>query len=113
MVTIKRIYEPAAEQDGYRVMVDRLWPRGVSKDKAAIDLWLKEAAPSPDLRKWFNHDPARFDEFAAKYREELTNNPAFDELRQLLQDHQNVTLLYAARDENVNHAVVLRDFLTS
>ncbi|HET6924342.1 MAG TPA: DUF488 domain-containing protein [Candidatus Saccharimonadales bacterium] len=108
---IKRIYDPAAADDGYRILVDRLWPRGVSKPEAQLDLWLKEVAPSPELRQWFGHDPARFAEFSARYREELAANPAVAELRQLAEKQSRITLLYGARDPQVNHAAVLRDFL--
>jgi uncharacterized protein YeaO (DUF488 family) len=110
-VRLKRIYEPAARGDGYRILVDRLWPRGVSKDAAEIDHWLKGVAPSPDLRKWFGHRPDRFDEFATRYRTELDSNASVDELRSLIDAHRTVTLLYGAKDESCNHAVVLAGFL--
>ncbi|HXE10047.1 MAG TPA: DUF488 domain-containing protein [Verrucomicrobiae bacterium] len=108
---IKRIYEPASASDGYRVLVDRLWPRGVSKEKATLDGWLKEVAPSPPLRVWFGHEPERFAEFKARYETELADNPAVTELRRLTEEHPTVTLLYAAHDPKVNHAVVLRDYV--
>ncbi|HVW23339.1 MAG TPA: DUF488 domain-containing protein [Candidatus Saccharimonadales bacterium] len=107
--TIKRIYDEPAVGDGYRVLVDRLWPRGVSKERAALDLWCKDIAPSPELRTWFNHDPSLFEEFAARYQTELDGNPAVAELRALDQPH--ITLLYAAHDPKVNHALVLCDYL--
>ena len=110
-VRIKRIYDEPAAGDGCRVLVDRLWPRGVSKEKAALDLWLKDVAPSPDLRTWFGHKPERFEEFVAKYREELDKNPAVGELREIMKN-KDVTLLYAARDPKVNHAAVLKDYLS-
>lgn len=110
MFKLKRIYETAAPADGTRVLVDRLWPRGLKKEGAQLDLWLKEIAPSPALRIWFGHDPQKFDAFAEAYRGELEDNPAVAELRQLARKG-TVTLLYAARDEAVNHAVVLRDYL--
>lgn len=110
-VRIKRIYDGTSKGDGYRVLVDRLWPRGVSKEKAALDLWLKDVAPSPSLRTWFGHEPERFEEFAAKYVQELDKNPAANELRDIIKRHDAVTLLYAARDPKVNHAVVLKDYL--
>jgi|SRR6478609_2294139 len=110
MLTIKRIYEPAADEDGMRVLVDRLWPRGVSKEDAALDLWLKEVAPTPELRTWFGHEPERFEEFSARYRAELESNPALDRLLEAAGDARSVTLLYAARDPECNHAAVLRDF---
>lgn len=110
----KRIYEPAADTDGFRVLVDRLWPRGIRKENARIDLWAKEIAPSKELRKWFSHDPAKYDAFEALYRQELNRNPASHEFKNLCtqkaQDQQ-VTLLYGAKDEKYNHAVVLKEWL--
>lgn len=106
---IKRVYEDAEVGDGLRVLVDRLWPRGVKKDK--IDLWLKEAGPSNELRNWFHHEPRKFADFARKYRAELKNNPAVAELRQLGREHKVITLLYGARDTENNQAVVLRKYL--
>lgn len=110
-IDIKRIYETASSSDGKRVLVDRLWPRGVSLHSAALDLWLKEIAPSADLRKWFNHDATRFAAFRDRYRLELDANP--DTLAQIykLADQGDVTLLYAAHDRRVNHAVVLAEYL--
>lgn len=112
-VTRKRIYEAAAETDGYRILVDRLWPRGVSREEAEIDLWLKEAGPSDDLRKWFGHEPARYEEFAKRYREELTDNSAFRELEEAVSAHDTVTLVYSAKDEEHNQARVLEELLSS
>ncbi len=112
MLKIKRIYDQPAKDDGYRILVDRLWPRGISKERAAIDLWLKEIAPSAELRTWFGHKPERFSEFSHKYEEELSASPDVDQLRQKLSDKKhNVTLLYAAKDPVNNHAVVLKKFL--
>lgn len=111
MFRIQRIYDPAGSADGYRVLVDRLWPRGVSKERAALDLWLKDVAPSPELRTWFGHQPERFEEFAVRYRLELKTNPAVETLRDIAHDHSTVTLLYAAHDPEINHAKVLLDFL--
>jgi uncharacterized protein YeaO (DUF488 family) len=106
---IKRIYEPAAAGDGVRVLVDRLWPRGLRKNEARVDHWLKDVAPSPDLRKWFGHDPAHWDDFKRQYRAELrANGGALDQLRGM---GDKVTLLYAAHDQQHNHALVLLDFL--
>jgi len=108
-VRIKRAYEPADDGDGYRVLVDRLWARGVSKEKAHLDAWMKEIAPSTELRRWFGHDPARWDEFQRRYRAEL----AEPERRQLVEalaeraTHGPVTLIYGARDTVHNEAVVL------
>jgi len=108
---IKRIYDNASSDDGFRVLVDRLWPRGVSKEKAKLDLWLKDIAPDPELREWFNHDPNKFKEFSARYKTELDKNSAVSELKKLLKEHGTVTLLYGAKDSTVNHAAVLRDYL--
>ncbi len=110
MFKLKRVYEEPAHADGYRVLVDRLWPRGVSKAAAKLDLWLKEIAPSAELRTWFGHDPQKFAAFAEAYRAELDHNPAVETLRAAAVQ-QTVTLLYAARDEQINHAVVLKDYL--
>ncbi|WP_339708381.1 DUF488 domain-containing protein [uncultured Sphingosinicella sp.] len=108
---VKRIYEPALPSDGFRVLVDRLWPRGVSKATAALDLWLKEIAPSAELREWFGHDPARFGEFVRRYRSELkTNVEAVDHLRGIAKAG-DTTLLYGAQDTHANQAVVLAEFL--
>lgn len=108
---IKRIYEPAEASDGFRVLVDRLWPRGISKEKAALGLWLKEIAPSAELRTWWNHDPTRLDEFTARYRAELDQNAAVAELITVLREHPVVTLLYGTRDPELSQAAVLRDYL--
>jgi len=110
---VKRIYEPAAAGDGYRVLVDRLWPRGVSKQKAHIDVWLKEIAPSDALRKQFHGQVDTWKEFVAAYARELKAEPAKSAAAQLCEKakHEPVTLLYAARDENHNNAVALKDWL--
>ena len=110
-LTIKRAYEPADKTDGMRILVDRLWPRGVSKKDAHIDLWLKEVAPSVSLRKWFGHDPEKWDEFRRKYTHELKYNPALDELKDTIEKHGNTTLIYAAHDVEHNHAVLLMHYL--
>lgn len=110
-VVIKRIYDKPIAKDGYRVLVDRLWPRGVSKEKARLDEWLKDVAPSPELRDWFGHKPARFKEFTARYQAELDANPAVKQLKAIIKDNSKVTLLYAAHDPHVNHAAVLLDYL--
>jgi uncharacterized protein YeaO (DUF488 family) len=106
----KRIYAPKAASDGQRVLVDRIWPRGVSKAAAALDLWLKDVAPSTDLRKWFAHRPDRWGEFQRRYFLELQTSPAITQLRALTQVGP-VTLLYAARDTDHNEAVALAAFL--
>ncbi|WP_166999629.1 DUF488 domain-containing protein [Paramicrobacterium fandaimingii] len=110
-VQIKRVYDDAEKADGFRVLVDRLWPRGVKKDAAELDEWLKNVAPSPDLRTWWNHDPERMDEFAKRYRSELDDNDQLDGLRDIVSKNTTVTLVYAAKDPQVNHARILRDYL--
>ncbi len=110
-IRLKRAYEPAESTDGLRVLVDRLWPRGLHKDGARIDLWLKEIAPSSELRRWFGHDPARWEGFQRKYRAELRDRA---DLLRTIEDalHEGpVTLLFAAHDEDHNNAVALRDLL--
>ena len=110
-VRLKRVYEPATSDDGTRILVDRLWPRGLSKADAGLDLWLKDIAPSTELRRWFGHDPNRWPEFRQRYRRELAQHTAeLDQLRALA-GQGTVTLLYGARDEQHNDAVVLRDTL--
>ena len=107
-VAVKRAYDPPAPTDGVRILVDRLWPRGLSKQKAALDGWNKDVAPSTALRKWFDHRPERFAEFSKRYRAELKDNPAVAELRAT---KGKVTLVYGARDPAVNHAIVLAKVL--
>jgi len=110
-IAIKRVYEPTAQGDGARVLVDRVWPRGLTKEKAALDLWLKAIAPSTELRKWFGHDPARWDEFRKRYGEELDRSgEALGQLKALLIKGP-VTLLYSAYDVEHNQAVALADYL--
>ena len=110
-IRIKRVYDPTSDDDGARVLVDRLWPRGLRKEKAAWSLWLKDVAPSPELRTWFGHVPARFAEFARRYRAELAaNDGAVEPLEDLLK-RDRVTLLYAAHDAEHNHALVLAEYL--
>ncbi|MFI0844650.1 DUF488 domain-containing protein [Mesorhizobium sp. IMUNJ 23232] len=112
MLKMKRVYEPPSSEDGFRILVDRLWPRGLAKADAAIDLWLKEVAPSAELRRWFGHDPEKWQEFRRRYRDELDGNTeAVEELRQAISGKEKVTLLYAARDDEHNNAVALRDYL--
>jgi uncharacterized protein YeaO (DUF488 family) len=111
-VRLKRAYLPPSSEDGARVLVDRLWPRGLRKSDAGIDRWLKEAAPSTELRRWFGHDPSRWAEFRRRYKAELSGNAeSLNELRAMAQNGR-LTLVYAARDELHNEAVVLRDVLT-
>jgi uncharacterized protein YeaO (DUF488 family) len=109
-IVTKRAYDPPSPKDGMRVLVDRLWPRGLRKDAAALDLWAKDIAPTPRLRTWFDHRADRFTEFKRRYRAELKANPAVaDVLAQM--KRRKVSLLYAARDPDINHAVVLAEFL--
>lgn len=110
-IHIKRIYEPASKQDGFRMLVDRLWPRGVSKDRAQLDLWLKDIAPSDALRRWFNHDVKKWPEFKKKYQAELKRNAEATETIKKIARRRNITLLYAAKDETHNEAVVLQQWL--
>ena len=110
MLRIKRVYEPEGEDDGARVLVDRLWPRGVTKADANVSWWARELAPSTDLRRWFGHDPARFDEFARRYRDEIADKPELFALRRMVREGP-VTLIYGARDPRYNNAVVLRALL--
>ncbi len=108
---IKRVYDEPADDDGVRVLVDRLWPRGVSKERAHLELWLKEVAPSPPLRTAFAHQEERFAEFRAAYEAELESNPAVQTLLDLAARHGTVTLLFGAKDPKINHARVLQEFL--
>jgi len=110
-IAIKRIYDTPESGDGTRVLVDRLWPRGIAKDKAKIDLWLKDVAPSNALRKWFGHDPEKWPEFQRRYQKELNDNTAFAELKTLC-GQRKVTLLYAAKDQQHNNAVALHALLS-
>ncbi len=113
VIKLKRAYEMPESGDGFRVLVDRLWPRGVSKDSALIDLWLKEISPSTGLREWFGHDPSKWIEFRKRYFRELDHNP---EAVKQLREHMSqgpVTLVYAAKDQEHNDAVALKEYLTS
>ncbi len=110
-IKIKRVYEQPDKKDGERILVDRLWPRGLTKEKAAVDLWLKEIAPSTELRKWFGHDPEKWSSFRRRYETEIRHN---DDLVKVLKDKAKegtVTLVYGARDEKHNEALVLKQFL--
>ncbi|WP_302117144.1 DUF488 domain-containing protein [uncultured Limosilactobacillus sp.] len=112
---VERIYTKPADLDGYRILVDRIWPRGISKVNAHLDKWLKEVGPSTELRKWFNHDVARYPEFRERYLAELAEKPAYyNSLKAIVQNQlstQNVILLYGARDEEHNQAVILAEKL--
>jgi uncharacterized protein YeaO (DUF488 family) len=112
MIKIKRVYEMAAEDDGFRILVDRLWPRGLSKEKAEVDLWLKEVAPSDELRKWFAHDPEKWEDFKRKYGKELAaKQELLKEIRRIEEEKGTVTLVYSARDVEHNNAVALQAVL--
>lgn len=112
MFVVKRAYEPAESADGYRVLVDRLWPRGISKERAALDAWDKEIAPSTELRKWFGHDPKKWDGFRKRYEHELDEqDELIGELCELGKGRHKVTLVYGARDTEHNEAVVLQEYL--
>ena len=114
MIQCKRVYDPASGQDGYRVLVDRLWPRGLARENARIEHWLRELAPSNELRKWFAHDPTRWDEFRRRYADELrapAAAAALAELHDLIAAHPVLTLLHAARDTTHNNAEALRLWL--
>lgn len=111
-IKIKRVYEKPEKKDGYRILVDRLWPRGLTKEKAAVDLWLKDIAPSTELRKWFNHDPEKYAEFKKRYLREVKAN---EESVSIIKEHLKkgeVTLIYAAKDQNNNEALVLKELLS-
>ena len=111
-IQLKRAYEPASADDGFRVYIDRLWPRGLSHETFHYDLWDKDIAPSTELREWFHADPAdRWDAFKEKYTAELKSNPSFEALKHLLSTKPKVTLLYSSHDEEHNNAVVLRALL--
>jgi uncharacterized protein YeaO (DUF488 family) len=110
-IKIKRAYDELDEHDGYRVLVDRLWPRGVKKETLAIDEWCKIVAPSTELRKWFNHDSSRFDEFRARYITELESSDEPQKLLDRAGDRTVITLIYAAKDPEINHARVLQEYL--
>ncbi len=111
MIAIKRVYEPYAKEDGQRILTDRLWPRGLTKEKAHVDLWLKDIAPTTELRKWFNHEPEKWLEFQKRYRAELTaNKAAVATLREWV-DKGQISLVYGAKDEAHNEAVVIKEYL--
>jgi uncharacterized protein YeaO (DUF488 family) len=112
MIETKRVYDKPAKQDGFRVLVDRLWPRGLTKEKAHVDLWMKEIGPSDALRKWFHHEDSNWGEFVKRYKGELKQKKELlDELKRLSREHETVTLLYGSKDEKQNQAVVLGELL--
>lgn len=109
MIQIKRVYEPYEKEDGYRILVDRLWPRGLSKERAHIDIWLKDIGPSNELRKWFGHDEKNWEAFEQKYKKELEKKKdVIDQLKNLIKGHKKVTIVYGAKDTQHNQAVVLQ-----
>ena len=110
-VRVKRVYDAPGEQDGKRILVDRLWPRGLTKEKAAVDLWLKDIAPSTELRKWFRHDPAKWTEFQKRYRAEVKKNADSFSVLKREAETGRITLLFGAKDEEHNEALVLRSIL--
>jgi len=110
LLGIKRIYDKAEITDGKRILIDRLWPRGVRKSTANIDMWLKDVAPSDDLRKWFSHDPSKWEEFKKRYKKELEKNPALQQLLDIIRK-SDVTLIYASKDTEHNNAVVLKEVI--
>jgi uncharacterized protein YeaO (DUF488 family) len=112
MIKIKRIYDELSNDDGYRILIDRLWPRGCTKQQAAVDLWMKDIAPSNELRQWFSHDATRWKEFQKRYKEELkTKKEMIDKILAYEQEKKTITLLYAAKDQIYNNAVVLHAIL--
>ncbi|SEA95131.1 Uncharacterized conserved protein YeaO, DUF488 family [Oribacterium sp. KHPX15] len=113
-IRTKRIYKALEENDGIRILVDRLWPRGIKKESSEVKAWEKEIAPSNELRKWFNHDAEKYPEFRRKYMEELDASEDAEKLLEFVKEHiksDNITLLYAAKDEEHNNAIVLMDWL--
>jgi uncharacterized protein YeaO (DUF488 family) len=111
MIQLKRVYEEPSRRDGLRVLVERLWPRGLNKQRAAVDLWLKDVAPSPELRKWFAHDPAKWKQFQERYRKELRERKDAVDLLKQKSKKGTITLVYAARDDEHNGAVALKRYL--
>ena len=111
VIRIKRVYEPVGQEDGFRILIDRLWPRGLSKERAKVDEWRREISPSDDLRKWFQHDPEKFEEFRRRYREELMDKlVVLKKIRERARSG-NLTILYSAHDEKHNNAVVMKEML--
>lgn len=111
VIQIKRVYDQPAKKDGYRILVDRLWPRGITKEAAAVKDWVKDLAPSPELRKWFGHDPGLWPEFQKRYKAELKKNEAVEAFKEKYRETKVLTLVYAAKDEEHNQAVVLQKYL--
>ncbi|AGO61207.1 hypothetical protein FAD_0241 [Ferroplasma acidiphilum] len=113
MIYIKRIYDKYTPEEGFRVLVERLWPRGISKEKAHIDLWMKDIAPSTELRKWFNHEDEKWEEFVKRYTIELSGNEEIGKLKELVKEHTKVTFVYSARNVEHNSAVALKNIVES
>ena len=113
MIRIKRVYKEPSKRDGFRILVDRFWPRGYSKERAKVDEWRKELAPSTALRKWFGHEPAKWNGFRERYRKELAESGGINALKELAQrsPHKAITLVYGATDEQHNQAVALKEFI--
>lgn len=112
MIKLKRIYEKPEPSDGYRILIDRLWPRGISKEKASVDCWLKEIAPSNELRKWYHHDPEKWDEFRKKYQAELETVPdKVIQLKDIIRSYETVTFLYSSKEIKHNNAVALKELV--
>ena len=112
MTSVKRVYEKPSNEDGYRILVDRLWPRGLSKEKSRIDLWIKEIAPSNELRKWYSHDPGKWEEFQNKYKAELNNKSELvNEVKHLVKKNKKITFLFSSKEEKLNNAFVLKKIL--
>ena len=114
MIKIKRIYEKQSKEDGYRILVDRLWARGLTKEKASVDLWLKEIAPSNELRKWYSHDSAKWNDFRKKYRQELKGKEdLLNRIKELEKKNGTATLLFSSKEDRLNNAVALKEMLDS
>ncbi len=111
MIKIKRIYDPAAEDDGFRILVDRLWPRGLSKEKAKVDLWLKEIAPSNELRKWYAHDPKKWTEFRKRYFKELDQTIRNSSIRLFKKKGRRLDPAFSSKEEKINNAVALKEYI--
>jgi len=113
MIKLKRVYEEPSPQDGFRILVDRLWPRGLTKEKVKIDLWMKEVSPSNELRKWYHADLEKWNEFKKKYRKELNENKeALEELKKIIKKNKIVTFVYSSKEEKNNNAAALKEFIS-
>lgn len=110
-IKLKRVYEPYAKEDGVRILVDRLWPRGIKKEDARIDRWFKEVAPSNELRKWYNHEPEKFEAFSQKYHAEIDETKALSELLDYIRQYKTVTLVFSSKELALNNAVVLKTII--